>query len=98
MRFSIFKIQFIYIVKSLVGITDNFPIDEIVRFHDWNTGTHMHGGATHIVGVADPDHRHVGNIRKNNGVFASPSTALFAPLLQENSVSRMIVVNKNFII
>ncbi len=66
--FSVGEFESVDILEGIVGVAGEFPIDEVVGFHDGESRGHVHGGAAHVVGVANADHGHVGDIGMDDGV------------------------------
>lgn len=61
--FSIFHVRKIVVLKRIIYIIYNFPVNEIGRFHNWHTRTHVHRRADHVVIALYPDNIKVRNIR-----------------------------------
>ncbi|MFM1944596.1 MAG: hypothetical protein RI897_3578 [Verrucomicrobiota bacterium] len=66
--FAVLEVQGVDILEGIVGVAGEFPVDQVVGFHDGESRGHVHGGAAHVVGVANADHGHVGDIGMDDGV------------------------------
>ena len=53
--FSISKSLFIISIKHIINIIYDFPINKIIRFHNWNSWIHVHCSTCHIIGISYPN-------------------------------------------
>src|SRR5690554_4326892 len=66
--FAILETQQLVISQRIVCITYQTPIHEVIRLHDGEPGTHMHGRATHVIGVTHTHHGNIRDISPDNGI------------------------------
>src|ERR1035437_2306249 len=52
----------------LQWITAIFPIDQIMRLQDCSARKSIHGGADHIINIADPDYIRIRKISRNDWI------------------------------
>ena len=57
--------------QGVVGVAHGRPVDQVARLHDRKSGTHVHGRAAHVVGLADPDNGEVGDVGPNQGIVGT---------------------------
>src|SRR4030095_4769230 len=67
-RSSRCQVQFVHIIKDVVGVAHQLPVHEVRGFHDRQSRTHVHRGAAHVVHVAHSNHRHVRHVGKDDRI------------------------------
>ena len=65
---TIEQIHVIIINQFVISIANNFPVYKVVRFHDGNSGIHMHGSTGHVIGISNAGNSQVGDISKNQWI------------------------------
>ena len=68
---SIDKIIVGRVRQFIKHVTDDFPVHEIFRPHDWGTRHQVHSSTHHIIVVTDPNYVHIRNISINHRISKS---------------------------